>query len=37
MREHWAKNHDRREEKWHFLNITNRYYIFELKFEKSEA
>ena len=23
MRECWAKNHDLREEKWHFLKISN--------------
>ena len=33
MREHWTKNHDLREEKWHFLKIANRYCIFELRFE----
>ena len=33
MRECWAKNHDLREEKWHFLKISNRYCVFELRFE----
>ena len=29
----WAKNHDLREEKLHFLKIANKYCIFELRFE----
>ena len=33
MRECWAKNHDLREEKWHFLKVSNRYRVFELRFE----
>ena len=33
MRECWAKNHDLREEKWHFLKISNCYCVFELRFE----
>ena len=33
MREHWTKNHDLREEKWHFLKIASRYCLFELRFE----
>ena len=33
VRESWAKNHDLREEKWHFLKISNRYCVFELRFE----
>ena len=31
MRECWAKNHDLREEKWHFLKVANS--VFELRFE----
>ena len=27
MRERWTKNHDLREEKWHFLKIVNRYCV----------
>ena len=33
MRECWAKKHDLREEKWHFLKISNWYCLFELRFE----
>ena len=33
MRERWTKNHDLREEKWHFLKIANNYCIFELRFD----
>ena len=34
MRECWAKkNHDLREEKWHFLRVSNGYCVFELRFE----
>ena len=33
MKKCWAKNHDLREEKWHFLIIANSYCVFELRFE----
>ena len=33
MIERWTKNHDLREEKWHFLKIAKRYCVFELIFE----
>ena len=33
MWECWAKNYDLKEEKWYFLKISNRYCIFELRFE----
>ena len=33
MRKCWAKNYDLRQEKWNFLKISNRYCIFELRFE----
>ena len=33
MRDCWAKNHDLREEKWHFYTISNWYCVFELRFE----
>ena len=29
----WTKNHELREEKWHFLKILNQYCIFELRFK----
>ena len=32
MRECWAKNHDLREGKWHFLKTVNKYCISELRF-----
>ena len=31
MRECWAKNHNLKEEKWHFLKISNWYCVFELR------
>ena len=33
MRDCWAKNPDLRQEKWHFLKISNRYCVYELRFE----
>ena len=33
MRVCWAKNHDLREEMWYFLKISNRYCVYELRFE----
>ena len=36
MRECWAKNHDLREEKWHFLKISNCYCVFELNPSKDK-
>ena len=33
MRECWAKNHDQREEEWHFLRFRTDTAFFELRFE----